>query len=223
MFFFRKGNFAVKRQEGRFSRDASDQTVEQTISKHQKSHGGIMGYSTTPGTVQRWVLPSHIIAHCELQLEEGVLANPHSRTKDIGKSRMNFDKSCVDLLLEVLKGWANPFDHRESLINISSCVEVSHTVQKDLLYDATVGLEEMKRFWDERLKSSEKSIYSPLKKNNLSTFKCIAVKILINSKEKSMIIAAERSLFGRLLILAKSRQSLSLEFFLGNSVQYLGL
>ena len=77
---------------------------------------------------------------------------------------MNFDKSCVDLLLEVLKGWENPFDHRESLIHISSCVEASHTVQKELLYAETVGLEEMKRFWDERLKSSEKSFYSPLKK-----------------------------------------------------------
>ena len=94
--------------------------------------------------MQRWVLTSHIITHCELQLEEGVLANPHSRAKDIGKSRMNFDKSCVDLLLEVLKGWANPFDHRESLIHIPSCIEASHTVQNDLLYAEKVGLEQMK-------------------------------------------------------------------------------
>ena len=123
---------------------------------------------------------------------------------------MNFDKSCVDLLLEALKGWGNPFDHRESLIHISSCVEASHTVQKELLYAETVGLEEMKRFWDERLKSSEKSFYSPLKKkkNNLSTFK--PLKLVISSKEKSTTIAAERSLFGRLSILAKSLQSLSL-------------
>ena len=97
---------------------------------------------------------------------------------------MNFDKSCVDLLLEVLKGWENPFDHRESLVQISSCVEASHTVQNDdLLYAETVGLEEMKLFWDERLKSSEKSIYSPLIKNNLSIFKHVAVKVVINSKK----------------------------------------
>ena len=75
-----------------------DQDIEQTKKKHQKSSGGITGYSITLGMVQRWVLTSHIITHCELQLEEGVLANLHSRTKDTGKSRMNFDKSCVDLL-----------------------------------------------------------------------------------------------------------------------------
>ena len=49
------------------------------------------------------------------------------------------------VLVKVLKEWANPFDHREPLIHISSCIVASHTVKNDLL-----GLEEMKRFWDER-------------------------------------------------------------------------
>ena len=118
--------------------------------------------------VQRWVLTRHIIPHCELKLKEGVLANPHSWTKDIGKWWMSFDKSCVYLLLEVLKGWANPFDHRESLTHISSCIEASHTTQNDLLYAEKVGLEELKRFWAEHFKPCEKSFYSPLKKATCS-------------------------------------------------------
>ena len=48
------------------------------MNKHQKCHGGITGYRTTPGTVQPWVLATHIITRCDLQLEEGVLANHHS-------------------------------------------------------------------------------------------------------------------------------------------------
>ena len=40
-------------------------------------------FTVSHGTVQPWVLISHIIVHCELQLEEGVLANPNSRAKDI--------------------------------------------------------------------------------------------------------------------------------------------
>ena len=85
-FFFRKKNLTVKGQEGRYSRVASDQTIEQTINKHQNFHGGITGNSTTPGTVQHWVQTNHITVHCELQIEEGVLANPHSPTKGVGKS-----------------------------------------------------------------------------------------------------------------------------------------
>ena len=43
--------------------------------KHQKSHGEITGYSTLPGTVQRWVLTSYIIAQCELHSENRVLSS----------------------------------------------------------------------------------------------------------------------------------------------------
>ena len=46
----------------------------------------------------------------------------------------------------------------------------------------------------------------------------MAVKVMIGSKGKSAIIAAERSLFGRLLILTKFLESLSLEFVLGFSL-----
>ena len=80
-FFFRKENFAHKKQEGRFSRVASDQTIEQTINKHQKPHGGITGYITTPGTVQRCVLTSFTTGQSELQVEEGVIVNLHSQRK----------------------------------------------------------------------------------------------------------------------------------------------
>ena len=80
-FFFRKENCAHKKQEGCFSRVASDQTIEQTINKHQKPHGGITGYTTTPGTVQRCVLTSFITGQSELQVEEGVIVNPHSQRK----------------------------------------------------------------------------------------------------------------------------------------------
>ena len=49
--------------------------------------------------------------------------------KDISKLWMKFDKSMAELLLEVVKGWTNPFEHGEPLIHISSYVEASHTVQ----------------------------------------------------------------------------------------------
>ena len=69
----------------------------------------------------------------------------------------------------------------------------------------------MKEFWKERFESTKISFFSPIKQNKLKTFKNMVVKSIVKSKEKSTIIAAERSLFGRLLILAKSRNNLSLE------------
>ena len=47
----------------------------------------------------------------------------------------------------------------------------------------------------------------------------MAAKVAINSKETSATITAEKSLFGRLLTLAKSQESFSLEFVLEFSLK----
>ena len=52
------------------------------------------------------------------------------------------------------------------------------------------------------------------KKNQPVQFTHMAAKVVINSKETSATITAGRSLFGRLLILAKSPESFLLSLFL---------
>ena len=64
-------------------------------------------------------------------------------------------------------------------------------------------------------KPFEKCFYSPLKKQPVH-IETTAIKVVINSKEKSEAIAAERSLFGYIWFL-QSLESLSLEFVIGFS------
>ena len=40
-----------------------EQVIEQTVNKEEKGPGGIIGFSTTEGTKQRWVLTSHLVGH----------------------------------------------------------------------------------------------------------------------------------------------------------------
>lgn len=51
---------------------SADQVIEQTINKDKKGSGGIIGFSTTEGTVQRWVLSSHVVAKVRSDMEEGI-------------------------------------------------------------------------------------------------------------------------------------------------------
>ena len=202
----RNGNFAVKRTAGRFNRTASDQTIEQTINRDQKCHGGITGYSTTAGTVQRWVLTSHTFAQCQQQLEEHLhIDSSPVRTKDLGPDRMKFDTECVTRVLDILRSMGNPFIERESLVNLCSGLEAPADVTNDLLNAEQLGSAAAFKF------SEENAFYSPIKKQNLKTFKSMVVKKTLNSSGKSFSIAAERSLFGRLLIIAQSRTSLSMK------------
>ena len=48
------GDFSVQRnQDTGFSRVAVDQSIEQTVNRHTKTSGGIIGFSLRSGTVQR--------------------------------------------------------------------------------------------------------------------------------------------------------------------------
>ena len=38
-----------------------NQVIEQSINKQQKGPGGIIGYTTSTGSIQRWVISSHVI------------------------------------------------------------------------------------------------------------------------------------------------------------------
>ena len=59
---FQKGNFSVRSVTGNFSRLPVDQVIKQTVNRGQKRPGRIIGFSTTGGTVQRWIMTSHIAA-----------------------------------------------------------------------------------------------------------------------------------------------------------------
>ena len=219
MFPFRDGNFSVKRSNGKFNKVPSDQCIEQTINREQKCHGGIKGYSTSEGTVQRWVLTSHILARCFSKLDYDLLIeNKQPTPKDLGKSRMVFNNESAHRSYAVLSNWGNPFDYRESLINLCSGIEAPKNIENDLLNAESIGVAALNDFLDNRIKSSKVSFYDPIKKASLKSFNHLKVKKVINSKERSVTIAAERSIFGRLLVVAKNRQGLSLKEVLSYSL-----
>ena len=48
-----------------------DQVIEQTINK-QKGPGGIIGYTTSTGSIQRWVFSSHVIAKINANFQNSI-------------------------------------------------------------------------------------------------------------------------------------------------------
>ncbi len=131
--------------------------------------------------------------------------------KDLGKSRLSFNNKSVKNAVEVMSNWGSPFQSRETLVNICSGVEASQEVQDDILKAEHLGEMALQKFLEERINSSEVSFYSPIKRFALKTFQNMKVKKVIQLKEKTVTLAAERSMFGRLLVIAKSREGLSLK------------
>ena len=59
---FQHENFSTWHTKGKFHMLTPDQVIEQTINKDQKGPGGIIGISTSQGSMQRCLLSSHSTA-----------------------------------------------------------------------------------------------------------------------------------------------------------------
>lgn len=202
----------AKRSLGKFNSVPSDQCIEQTVNRQQKCKGGITGFASNESTVQRWVLSSHTVSQCKSNMEEmlRIKENPR-KTKDIGKSRIEFDSGCCQRAFDIMKNWGNPFEIRDSLINVSSGIEAPEPVKKDLIEAHDIGESAFNEFLRDRIQSNNKSFYDPIKRCSLKTFKSLTIKKTVSTNGKSIVIAAERNIFARLLAIAKSRESLSLK------------
>ena len=140
------------------------------------------------------------------------MKNTPTKPKDLGRARRELDNDAVRRAYEVLQNWGNPFDDsRSSLINICSGIEASPEIKSDLLTAEAVSESCFESFWTDRIQSSNVPFYDPIKKLKLKSFTNLRVKKIINLKSKTLTIAAERSMFARLLIVARSRESLSLK------------
>ena len=108
---FCKGNFSVRRSQGKFDKLPPDQVIEQTINKEQKGHGGIIGYSTSAGTVQRWIVIIHVIASIATRLKEQLgIEKPTSVPKHLSKTRKRSDEQAVASCYELVSSWNSPFE-----------------------------------------------------------------------------------------------------------------
>ena len=85
------------------------------------------------------------------------------------KSRIEFNNKSADRAFEVLKNWGNPFENRDSLVNICSGVEATQEIKHDVINARSIGESELNKFWTDRIQSN-KDFYAPLKKMKLKSF-----------------------------------------------------
>ena len=60
--YLRYGGFVVRLSSRRFNAVATDQALEQTINRKEKSQGGVIGFTLRKGALTRWMATRHITA-----------------------------------------------------------------------------------------------------------------------------------------------------------------
>ena len=140
------------------------------------------------------------------------------KPKDLGKSRIESSNKSADRAYDILKQWGNPFDERDLRSNICSEKQATPTMRNDITNALKIGENTLGTFWKDQLKSKKVDFYAPIKKLNLKSFKTLEVKKTIKLKDKSVIIAAERTIFARYFALAQSQGAFTLKQIFGYSL-----
>ena len=94
-----------RRVPGQFNKLPHNQVIEQTINKDQKRPGGVKGFSTTEGTVKRWILSSHSVSSINADLVGTYLEDQtlESSPKDLSKERMALDERKISKCYQTLR------------------------------------------------------------------------------------------------------------------------
>ena len=206
---FKSGGFSVQLSSiNPFGRIPVDQTTETTVNKDTKTPGGTTGFSLKPSTLQRHYLTaeyrSAFLGHLRQMLQGSNSGGVHT---DLAKSRITKDEQAVSAVVDLVKGWINPFSENLELINISTAKTVPQDVCNDIKMAYKIGEKGYQIFREERMESipQVKKFNDPMEKNKLKTFSSINKKKQVKTTGRSIILKADRSLFGRIIVMAQAR------------------
>ncbi|XP_032229946.2 uncharacterized protein LOC5505744 [Nematostella vectensis] len=123
-------------------------------------------------------------------------------------------ESNIEQLATSIRNFTNPFlSDSSDLFNIATKVVMPDKVKEDLCQQSTVGTQLLSRFVEERVTTATQSIWHPMKKRKLDTWKS-ATKI-IRVKAKVIELKEDRSLFARMSLVAKSRPEIDMKEAVG--------
>lgn len=207
---FRDGYFSVQMSSSNpFGRLPIDQALEVTVNRDTQTPGGTTRFSLKPGAVKRYYITSEHRSAFLGQLRNMVNEHkPDSFHHDLQHSRAEKDKDAVLAIISVIEGWVNPFSNQQDIMSISTAKTATPEVASDLLHALEVGEKCYTKFKQDRLYNDPPvtQFFDTVKLNKLKTFshmcKTKKVKTLTG---RAVILKADRSLFGRIIVMAQSR------------------
>eukprot|EP00058_Branchiostoma_floridae_P009808 XP_002595296.1 hypothetical protein BRAFLDRAFT_128105 [Branchiostoma floridae] len=213
---FMAGDHAISRSNQPFAKVWTDMALEQSINLDSKTSGGIVGISQRPGALERWFATVHERVAVVTALKEmcGIadsdLIATHKEARDGRVKRDEDDVRKMRAMFEVGL-MTNPFCADVSqdihpLINFATGVVMPEDAAVRLISAYEIGLQQCSTFVRQRLDSNEKGFWEPLPHLKIKTFHSLSQKRRMTTNEKVVTISADRDLFGRLVIAARSRQ-----------------
>ena len=203
----RNNGISVRRSSVPLSRNAVDITIEQTINRHAKSQGGIIGFSRNYAAYYRWCVTRHYrtkLVEATLFLAD-IFPDELSVHKEFQPAQIKSSENATSQMTDAIRNFTDPFsvENRTELFCIASGKPTPEDVRQDLLQAQERGQSAMNEFIQTRLVDKSVPFHDPLKRLKLKTFASVGVVKKVKSSQNKMLqIKAERNIFGQLVVLS---------------------
>lgn len=214
---FTSGQFSVQLStKNPFGRIPVDQTTEVTVNKDTQTPGGTNRFSLKASCVKRFYLTAEYRSAFLGQLRDMVKG---SKTElhhpELQQTRIKTDEKAVSAVVELVQGWINPSGEKQELVCISTAKATPKDISCDLLKANEIGKQCYTTFKTERLEKDPpvKDFHDKMKLNQLKTFSSMCKKKEVKSNGREIILKADRSLFGRIIVMSQARSLRMEEIF----------
>jgi len=181
------------------------QTTELTVNKDTQNPGGTTRFSLKHATVQRYYLTAEYQSAFLGQLRNMVQgSNSATQHTELQSSRRKKDEQAVSSIVDLIN-FFNPFSESQDLISISTAKKAPREIATDLKTAHAVGEKCYAKFKEERMENTLqiRKFHASLMTNKLKTFSHVNKKKQLQTNNRSIILKAERSLFGRIIVIAQ--------------------
>ena len=206
---FMEGQFSVQLLErSPFGRIPVDLTTEVTVNKDTKTIGGVTKFSLKGSAVNRYYLTAEYRSSFLSQVRNMVqIKQSQSDHKEMLSPRISRDEKAVSAVESLIDNWNNPFQDSQELICVSTAKTAPVEVANDMLKARHIGKKKYQEFNEQRLESSPPQIkfHDPIKLQKLKTFTSLIKKKTVKIQGRTIMLKADRSLFGRMIICGQSR------------------
>ncbi len=136
---------------------------------------------------------------------------------ELRQTRIKKDEEAVSAVVQLIQGWINPFTENQDLIGISTAKIAPRDITSDLMKAHSTGEKCYSKFRSERLEKDVPTVkfHDILPANKLKTFSNLCKKKAVKSSGRMIILKADRTLFGRIIVMAQGR-SLKMEDILSH-------
>ena len=214
---FQQGNWVVNKNANvSFCAVGADNALEH-VNRSMKVSGGLVGITLNPVARTKYFLIAPELARLAERAKEMAgtstqIPKHHSFTTAV----QSCHEKNIEQLVTTMQRFTNPFSEESTdLYNFVTKVVIPENVKKDVGEQSIIGKGLFGKFVEERIKTTKLSIWAPMKKRKLRTWKTVGKTVRVESQGKIIELKEDRALFARMMVVCKARPEIDIKEAVG--------